>query len=143
MEREDAASSAPLLERGASEDGRRRGYVRPERRTGWANVSFILFAELVGTGILALPYTFAKVGYAVGTGLLVLFMAMSVYAGLLLHRLHMMYPEGITYGDLAGAVARRRVLPLAWDVARPPARTRAPPPRPSRGTAVIGAARER
>jgi hypothetical protein len=38
----------------------RRGYVRPRKSTGWINVVFILFAELVGTGIMALPYTFAQ-----------------------------------------------------------------------------------
>ena len=65
----------------------RRGYVPPERRATWIGVCLILFAELVGTGALGLPYTFDKVGYGVGVALLLVFMALSVYSGVLLWRL--------------------------------------------------------
>lgn len=82
----------------------RRGYVPPERRATWIGVCLILFAELVGTGALGLPYTFAKVGYGVGVALLLVFMALSVYSGVLLWRLGMSHPGSITYGDLAGKV---------------------------------------
>ena len=57
----------------------RRGYVPPERRASWIQVCLILFAELVGTGALGLPYTFAKVGYGIGIALLLVFMMLSVY----------------------------------------------------------------
>merc|ERR1711959_737599 len=60
--------------------------------------------ELVGTGALGLPYTFAKVGWGVGVALLLAFMALSVYSGVLLWRLGMSHPGSITYGDLAGKV---------------------------------------
>ena len=65
----------------------RRGYVPPERRASWIQVCLILFAELVGTGALGLPYTFAKVGYGIGIALLLVFMMLSVYSGILLWRL--------------------------------------------------------
>ena len=53
---------------------------------------------------MALPYTFAQVGWLVGTLLLCFFMVLSIYSGLLLWKLHLQFPYGVTYGNLAEAV---------------------------------------
>ena len=59
----------------------RKGYVAPKRQTSWWNASFILVAELVGTGILGLPSTFSTVGWIPGALLLVVFAGLAFYSG--------------------------------------------------------------
>eukprot|EP00750_Incisomonas_marina_P013899 INCI17564.6.p1 GENE.INCI17564.6~~INCI17564.6.p1 ORF type:complete len:398 (-),score=36.49 INCI17564.6:585-1685(-) len=83
---------------------RKKGFVEPERRTTWYNAAFILVAELVGTGVLGLPYTFATVGWIPGVALLFVFAGLAFYSGYLLWRLQISHPRGITYGDLAGEI---------------------------------------
>ena len=56
---------------------------------------------------MGLPYTFGRLGYAPGITILTLFGILTFYSGILLWRLHMSFPSGITYGDLAEAVAGR------------------------------------
>jgi len=87
-----------------------RGFVPPERVTGWVNIVFIIISDLVGTGIVGLPYTFAKLGWAVGATVLLLFGLLTVYAGLLLWRLHMTYPNGITMGNIAESVSGKALM---------------------------------
>ena len=60
---------------------RKKGFVEPERRTTWYNAAFILVAELVGTGVLGLPYTFATVGWIPGVALLFVFAGLAFYSG--------------------------------------------------------------
>mmetsp|Transcript_6872 Transcript_6872/g.14312 ORF Transcript_6872/g.14312 Transcript_6872/m.14312 type:complete len:460 (-) Transcript_6872:52-1431(-) len=78
--------------------------VRPVRQTAWWNASCILIAELVGTGVLGLPYTFDVLGGAVGGAFLLLFGALAYYSGILLWRLHHTHPNAVTYPDLASDV---------------------------------------
>lgn len=80
--------SDALIDAAGSEDGefvagkiRKKGFVEPERRTTWYNAAFILVAELVGTGILGLPYTFATVGWIPGVALLFVFAGLAFYSG--------------------------------------------------------------
>mmetsp|Transcript_6221 Transcript_6221/g.10691 ORF Transcript_6221/g.10691 Transcript_6221/m.10691 type:complete len:468 (-) Transcript_6221:296-1699(-) len=101
-------NTRPLLRRTSSgECGsfyrryRGRGYVPPPRNQEWYHAAAILVAELVGTGVLALPHTFAVVGVTNGVLLLVFFAIFSWYSGILLHRLQEWFPHGITYGDMA------------------------------------------
>ena len=47
-----------------------RGFVPPQRVTGWVNIVFIIIADLVGTGIVGLPYTFSKVSHCLSLSLL-------------------------------------------------------------------------
>ena len=68
-----------------------RGYVPPVRITGWVNVIFILMADLIGTGIVNLPETYNRMGWAVGLAILVSFGTLTAYAGILLWRLHMTF----------------------------------------------------
>ena len=81
-----------------------RGYVPPIRQTGWINVIFIILADLVGTGVMSLPKDFADIGYIPGVLILAVFGALTFFSGILLWRMHMTYPSGITYGNLADAI---------------------------------------
>ena len=81
--------------------------VAPPQRSEWWNVCFILFAELVGTGVLALPFTLAQVGLIAGVAIIFASFVLSVASGLLLWRLHALHPdEALTYGALARCVMR-------------------------------------
>ena len=64
---------------------RKKGYVVPERRTTWYNAAAVLVAELVGTGVLGLPSTFAAVGWIPGVLLLVVFALLAFYSGYVIH----------------------------------------------------------
>jgi amino acid permease len=88
------------------------GFVPPPRRQSWLHASAVLAAELVGTGVLALPRAVTVVGPARGAALLVVFSALCWYSGILLHRVQSWFPAAITYGDAAGAVlgARGRAI---------------------------------
>mmetsp|Transcript_6195 Transcript_6195/g.11006 ORF Transcript_6195/g.11006 Transcript_6195/m.11006 type:complete len:479 (-) Transcript_6195:63-1499(-) len=83
------------------------GFVPPPREQSWVHASFILVAELVGTGVLALPHTFAIVGVPLGVATLIIFSFLGAYSGLLLYRLQAWFPQGITYGDCAFEVLGR------------------------------------
>jgi len=91
-----------------------RGYVAPVRQTGWVNCVFIILADLIGTGIMGLPYTFSKLGWLVGSIILLFFGVLTWYSGFLLWRLHMTYPSGITYGDMAEAVSGKTLKWVAF-----------------------------
>lgn len=93
-----------------------RGYVPPTRITGWVNVVFIIMADLIGTGIVNLPETFNRMGWAVGLTVLFIFGLLTAYAGLLLWRLHMTYTDGVTYGNLADNVGGKLLMWVAFVV---------------------------
>lgn len=93
-----------------------RGYVPPERVTGWINVIFIIMADLIGTGIVGLPYTYAKLGYGLGAAVLIIFGLLTFYAGLLLWRLHMTFPTALTYGLLGKNVSGQVIQWIAYVV---------------------------
>lgn len=91
-----------------------RGYAPPNRVTGWVNVVFIIMADLIGTGIVNLPETFNRMGWAVGVVILTAFGLLTAYAGLLLWRLHMTYHDGVTYGNIAKSVSGKALMWLAF-----------------------------
>ncbi len=78
------------------------------------NCVFIILADLIGTGIMGLPYTFSKLGWLVGSIILLFFGVLTWYSGFLLWRLHMTYPSGITYGDMAEAVSGKTLKWVAF-----------------------------
>jgi len=84
---------------------RESGYVPPPREQTWVNASFILVAELVGTGVLGLAHNFAVLQMGNGVMALLIFAVLTLYSGVLLHRLQSWFPDGITYGDIALEVA--------------------------------------
>ena len=95
-----------------------RGYVAPHRVSSWVNVVFLLFSELVGTGIMALPWALAKLGWVIGLVLILIVALLCLYSGILLWRLHLAYPYGITYGNLAEAVCGGGGSPVSGPVMR-------------------------
>ena len=97
----------------------RRGFVPPERRSGWLQTAVVLLSELVGSGVLALPFALARLGWVPGLVLVLALALLNLYSGVLLWRLHLLHPTvGVTYGDLAGAVggppARATVFAVAY-----------------------------
>ena len=97
----------------------RRGFVPPERRSGWLQTAVVLLSELVGSGVLALPFALARLGWVPGLVLVLALALLNLYSGVLLWRLHLLVPTvGVTYGDLAGAVggplARATVFAVAY-----------------------------
>ena len=87
-------------------------FVAPPRRSAWWQASAVLIAELVGTGVLGLPYTLNILGLAPGLAVLIIFAFFAYYSGILLWRLHHVYPTAITYPDLASNFGRsmRRIV---------------------------------
>mmetsp|Transcript_12995 Transcript_12995/g.25221 ORF Transcript_12995/g.25221 Transcript_12995/m.25221 type:complete len:472 (-) Transcript_12995:215-1630(-) len=119
-------SSESLLDTGRHDSGlslspsqytrrnRGPGYVPPPRVQEWYHAAAILVAELVGTGVLALPHTFAVIGPTAGIIVLFSFALLSLYSGILLYRLQAWFPQGITYGDMAYEVIGRRGQKLVF-----------------------------
>ncbi|QDZ17624.1 transmembrane amino acid transporter [Chloropicon primus] len=91
-----------------------RGFQPPSRITGWVNVVFIIMADLIGTGIVGLPETFTRMGWAIGLLILISFGLLTAYSGLLLWRLHMTYDSGVTFGNLAHSVSGRVMMWVTW-----------------------------
>jgi amino acid permease len=109
---EDGVAAAELDHDGLSASGK-TGYKPPPRRSHWLQSAAIIVAELVGTGLLGLPYVAAIVGLVPAVILLLVFAVATLYPGLLLWRLRNAHPGGVTYGDLARAVvgpATQRVV---------------------------------
>ncbi|KAK3270589.1 hypothetical protein CYMTET_21018 [Cymbomonas tetramitiformis] len=76
----------------------------PERRASWQSIAFLLIADIVGTGVLALSGNLRMLGWSAGIGALLLFYPINLYSGLLLARCHMWYPKAATYIDLGHAI---------------------------------------
>ena len=64
----------------------------------------MLTGEVMGTGVLSLPYACVALGWVLGIGASVLFAAAAAYAGVLLSRVRNgFFPQAASYADLAGA----------------------------------------
>ena len=64
---------------------------------------FGIGAEMLGLGILTLPADFARLGWAVGLGLVLLFCLGTMYSGLLFSQLGAKVPTARVYEDFAAA----------------------------------------
>lgn len=71
--------------------------------SGWILTTFIMVAEMFGLGILTLPADFARLGWAVGLGLVLLFCLGMMYSGLLFSQLGAKVPTARVYEDFASA----------------------------------------
>ncbi|KAL0023611.1 hypothetical protein WJX77_006953 [Trebouxia sp. C0004] len=71
--------------------------------SGWILTTFIMVAEMFGLGILTLPADFARLGWAVGLGLVLLFCLGMMYSGLLFSQLGAKVPTARVYEDFAAA----------------------------------------
>ena len=78
-------------------------------RSSLVQTTGVIFAEVLGAGVLGLPYAFSRLGWVLGTGSIILFCAMATYAGLLLSRLRNgLYAHAASYADLALATVGPR-----------------------------------
>lgn len=69
-------------------------------RSHWGITAALIVADVIGSGVLALPSTMANLGWFGGIGALLLLGYISLYTGQLLGRLHSLYPNLQSYSDL-------------------------------------------
>mmetsp|Transcript_42589 Transcript_42589/g.79832 ORF Transcript_42589/g.79832 Transcript_42589/m.79832 type:complete len:457 (+) Transcript_42589:297-1667(+) len=92
---QDCETSA-LMEDG----GEAGGHMQGSSRCSVYQASFLIVAAVVGLGIMALPSSIAKLGWVPGLGALVLLFAVNMYTGLILWRLRVAIPGGVSYTHL-------------------------------------------
>ena len=74
------------------------------KRSHWFHSASIFMAEVMGTGLLALPRAMVRLGWLLGLGSAVVFGAASTYSAVLLARTkNELYPTAESYADLASA----------------------------------------
>jgi amino acid permease len=71
------------------------------RRATWQATSALIIADIVGTGILTLPYAFAQLGWTAGLVVLLLCWPLNFFTGFQLNKVHLAFPGSITLGDAA------------------------------------------
>lgn len=72
------------------------------RQSSWAHASFLIAGEIVGMGIMGLPYATSQLGWAVGLGMVALFALLSWYSGVLLARVrNELSPQSRSYAEAA------------------------------------------
>lgn len=82
--------------------GGAKGKTTVVRRSEWYQTTALLVGEVMGTGVLSLPYACAKLGWALGLTSLAAFAGTAVYSGLLLSRVQSrFFPEAASYAELA------------------------------------------
>ncbi|TGO24789.1 hypothetical protein BPAE_0095g00020 [Botrytis paeoniae] len=69
------------------------------RSMTWLHCAFIMIAETISLGILALPSVLATVGLIPGFILIILMGILAWYSGLLIHRFRTAYPSIISWAD--------------------------------------------
>lgn len=74
------------------------------RRNSWLQTSALVAAAILGTGVLALPVNFSKLGLVMGSVALVACYPLNFFTGYLLNRLHLTFPSVVTMGDLGQRV---------------------------------------
>ena len=107
---DDGAALAALAAGGSSSsgghasgggDGDGEGDNHREKANAWTNTAMLLIADIVGTGVLSLPYAFSRLGWAGGITVLLLCYPINVYTGVLLSRMRTAFPADCsTYGTL-------------------------------------------
>lgn len=72
---------------------------------GWPSASMLIVADVVGTGVLAIPGAMRSMGWGLGVPLILICFPLNLYVGLLLERLRRwVAPGAATLGDLAFAI---------------------------------------
>jgi amino acid permease len=78
------------------------GEVTGLKRSTWMHSSSIIVAEIMGTGVMGLPFACARLGWGLGMFSLVFFGVCSNYSGILLARVrNRYYPHASSYSDFA------------------------------------------
>ena len=119
----EASEKSPLVSVDMMEEAKSESLARSE----WYNSASILMAEVMGTGLLALPHAMSKLGWLLGLSSSLGFGVASTYSAVLLARVkNDFYPHAESYGDLAdetggrafGSFTRIAVL-LTWSALLP------------------------
>jgi len=71
------------------------------RNNNWIQTTFLLLADVVGTGVLGLPYAFKRLGWIPGIAAMVVFCLLGQCTGKILCKLVVVFPEASTLGVLA------------------------------------------
>jgi ABC-type spermidine/putrescine transport system permease subunit II len=80
-----------------------------KRRAHWWQSSALIVGNVVGTGVLSMPYAAAGLGWVMSAFALLIFAFASTYAGVLLARVRNdFHPKCSSYAELAYAIAGRR-----------------------------------
>lgn len=95
-----SAETAPFLKHGKT-----RPYktpVRaPPRRSLWYNTALLIVGDILGAGIIELPYNLSLMGWGIGLPMILVFVLISYYLGVLVSRLASRFSRALTFGDLA------------------------------------------
>ena len=68
----------------------------------WLHATVIIIGEIMGSGILSLPYAMSQLGWVLGSSFCAVFALCAVYSGRLLSRTrNEFYPDAESFGDLA------------------------------------------
>ena len=79
----------------------RRRTMSTKEKNSFTSSSLLLLADIVGSGVLAIPGAFAKLGWVLGTMFLLICAPLNLYTGILLARIRRHHPNATTYGALA------------------------------------------
>ena len=79
----------------------------PERNAGWLQTSTTNVAEVIGIGILGLPYTVSRLGWYTSISLLVLVGTTNAIAHLVLSAIIVEHPQARTWAAVGGLVGPR------------------------------------
>jgi len=70
------------------------------RTSTWWHSALLVVADVVGTGVLSLPYAFSRLGWVPSLILLAVNLFFGVYSGILLSRMATVFPNASTFGML-------------------------------------------
>ena len=100
----NSLEEAPLVmaKLGSGKDGSEALPSDNVHRSAWWQTMTILVGEVMGTGVLSLPYACSKLGWALGLVSAIFFAFTAIYSSLLLSRIkNRFYPEAVSYADVA------------------------------------------
>jgi len=86
------------------------GVVPSEVKRGkatWYDASAVVVAEVIGVGVLGLPFTVSRLGWVPGIGLLTLVCLANMYSSMLIHRIVCTFPEISTFADIGSLIGKR------------------------------------
>lgn len=79
------------------------------QRSAWWQSAAVVCGEIMGTGVLSLPYACARLGWVLGIGSSITFGCTAVYCGLLLSKCkNELFPDATSFADLAFYTGGRR-----------------------------------
>ncbi|KAL6760096.1 transmembrane amino acid transporter protein-domain-containing protein [Haematococcus lacustris] len=87
--------------------------------TSWVLTATVLLGDMFGLGQLTLPQTFARLGYAPASALLLVFCVLCCYSGFLYQRLAILCPEASLFDQITCAEALKQVVVLPAPVPGP------------------------